>query len=265
MKLMENIWLFLAKRKILSNDQIPRYNSLLLLGNFSDDTSIKLLIPYLSDQDTLLRNAAIRSLKQILARSQKRSMHLNVLKERFQKAELIEKLAVIEILEVFDIEDREKILTNYLSKAEGDLIYAILYALHGTVEISILDRVLEISESPDLLLRRLAYRTWFEGLRSMEDENLMTYATPLIHYLIRSTYEMKDQGEILRYVLSNANRKDLPSAKAYPEFITRYLISLINKWEYDGDIYRSLHNLIVPAYFTFKDDGEGDDRPFILV
>ena len=263
MSLMEKIWIFLAKKKVNDPAKVPVYNSILLLGSLGDDSVVELLVPFLSNEDTLLRNAAVRSLKLILTDSEEKSSHLAVLKERFKEAELIEKLAVTEVLEVFDISTREEMLKSYLDRAEGDLVYAILEALMGTVDETILDRALKIAESKDLLLRRLAYMVWFEGLKGMDQETMMAYATPLIHYLIRSTYEMKDDGSLLRNVLSNARKKDLPSAKAYPEFITRYLISLINKWDYDPDIYRSLHNLVVPAYFTFKNDG--DERQFILV
>ena len=114
------------------------------------------------------------------------------------------------------------------------------------------------------MLKRKALETWYKGLENRQFDEIRTYASNKLHYLIRATYELQLDGKFLKKVLSFASINELPEPKAYPDFIIRYLNELIGTWEYDPDAYRSLHAVVVPSYFTF--DSESDvDTPFVIL
>lgn len=260
--LMKKLWVLLAQRKLNSANNITKFNAIELLGEYGGIKHLSALAEGLASSDAMIRNASVQAMQLLIQRFPSEQF-LTVLQESLTHSDLIEKLAVIEVLGAFDLSTREKLLTPFLFNSTNDLLFAVVIALRGSQDIALLDKFLEISITADLTLRRATYTSWFAGIAAMETEQRLEYCTPYIHELIRATYEMNAEGDILFAILAHANRKLLPPAKAYPEFIQRYLLKLIHMHEYDADVYRNLHQLVVPAYFIFANESE--DTLFIRV
>ncbi|RMG28152.1 MAG: hypothetical protein D6732_19070 [Methanobacteriota archaeon] len=258
------IWRTIALRKLNSNKKFIQVEAILVLGRYGLPEDIEVLLPFLEAQDNLLRlNATIVIRKLFKNDPEKQAKDLLV--NTYRQAKLLQKITIIEILQELPLEEREQLFGDQLASASDDLLYALLQALKGTTDIDLLDIILESANTRDLILRRTAYHAWFAGIEAMEKEKRLEYATPRLHQLIRATYENRDDGRTLNYVLGHSNRRDLPEPKAYPEFIIRYLIELINTWEYDPDVNRAIHALVVPAYFTFREEHDMKDRPYIQI
>jgi HEAT repeat protein len=262
-KLTVPLWLMVARKRILSLNLNTRLSAIEIIGKYGSPKDIDLLIPLLNDEEHLVRNFTISALKE-LYRNEGIESYLDKLMSKLNSADLVRKLAIIEVMQTFDLSIREDYLSRYLDDPNSDLLSAVIGSLKHTRNIVLLDKILDKANTRDLLLRRAVYTSWFTGIRALDKTKRIEYTTSLIHSLIRATYEMRDDGLILRDVLSEADKKLLPEAKAYPEFIIRYLVELVNQWDYDVYVYRTLHNIIVPAYFTF-DIKESDKQPFIII
>lgn len=261
--LVKNIWLLFARRKLSASNLNTRLSAIEIVGELGTPDDIPDLLPLIHESNTLVRNQAISALK-LLYNQEGADPFMDDLLGILQEEELISMLAVIDILEIFPLVLREQYLVEYLDDANSDLLFEVIRSLEHTTNEEILDKILALASTKDLLLRRVIYTTWFSGIFSMQHDRRLAYATPLVHALIRATYEMNDNGAILREVLSNADKKQLPAPKAYPEFIIRYLVQLIHAWEYDVYIYRTLHTIVVPAYFTF-DNASEKEAPYLIV
>ncbi len=268
MSLLDNlkakIWRTLAVRKLKSPKKFIQVEAILALGEYGKTDDINLLIPFLDSQDNILRLNATIVIRKLFKHDPQKTAK-NMLIETYKESKLLKKITIIEILQELPLEERENLFGDQLANASDDLLYVLLQALKGTTNTELLDDILDAANTKDLVLRRTAYFAWFAGIEAMNKDKKLAYATPRLHQLIRATYENRDKGETLKFVLGHADRRELPEPKAYPEFIIRYLIELINTWEYDPDVNRSIHKLVVPAYFTFNEERDMKDRPYIQI
>ncbi|OLS23189.1 MAG: hypothetical protein HeimC2_27420 [Candidatus Heimdallarchaeota archaeon LC_2] len=268
--LLKTLWLWQAKRKLKSDDIPTQYTSIYIIGAFGKFQHVELIIRYLHDSSQVLRNRAAQSLKEIYPRLEnpedKNSFVVLILKALENSDSLTHKLTLIEVMRDFDLKIREKILGPMILQTENDLQYIVIQSLGDTKDFDILDAVLNSADTTDLILRKTALKTWYEGIKLHDLELSVAYCAPRMHYVIRAAYELQTKGEFLRNLLSHANNNDLPSPKAYPDFIMRYFTELLGNWEYDPDAYRSLHAILVPSYFTFNtDESVDEDRPFMIL
>ncbi len=268
--LLKILWLWQAKRKIKSSDVPTQYTSLYLFGAFGKFQHVELIVEYLNNPSQVLRNRSAQSLKEIYSRienSEEKDSFVSLILEYLEKSDnLTHKLTLIEVMRDFDLDLRERILGPMILQTENDLQYIVIRSLGDTMDLDILDAVLSAADTTDLILRKTALKTWYEGIKLYDLEASVAYCAPRMHFVIRAAYELQTEGEFLRNLLSHSNNNDLPSPKAYPDFIMRYFTELLGKWEYDPDAYRSLHAILVPSYFTFDDDESADeDRPYIIL
>ena len=267
--IMKKLWKWQANRKLKGDDMFLVYASAKILGKIGGENEITLLLDNLSHSDQTVRNASAQSLRDIINRNTKTDVYItfqDMILEKFRKTEsLIEKLAIIEVMAAFTQLTREQILGPLVVDSENDLQYALIRSISETEDKDILDNVLDSSDTKDLVLRKIALQTWYNGVNNLDFDENLSYCANKLHYLIRAAYELQTDGAFLRKVLSYANRNDLPSGKAYPDFMIRYLTELLNAWEYDPDAYRSLHQIVVPSYFTFEESDENEERPFLIL
>jgi hypothetical protein len=267
---LKQLWTWQANRKLNSKDVPTQYTSLYVLGAFGSYKHVEKILPFLLNSVQLLRNRASKSLKLIYHRLEeiieKASFEKDVY-NAFEKSEsLIHKLSLLEVIREFSLQKREEFLGPLINQAEDDLLYIVIRSLSDTKNFDLLDAVLESANTHDLILRKTALKTWYEGIKLHEVSESLAYCTPRLHYMIRAAYELQTEGGYLKELLSHASLNELPSPKAYPDFIIRYFTELLGKWEYDPDAYRSLHGIVVPSYFTFEETGVIDeDQPFIIL
>ncbi len=267
--IMKKLWTWQARKKKMHKDLVLRYPAIHLLGEYGDINDFDYLLGLLADESSTIRNITLTALKKLIVNNtnnhQNYSHMVNGIVERFRSSNsLLKRINAIEVMKVLPIAKREELLATLLIESANDLKYQIIHSLGDTENIQILNDVLISSDTNDLILKRKALETWYNGLNKQEFEKVRTYSTENLHYLIRATYELQLDGEFLNKVLSYAQKNDLPSPKAYPDFIIRYLNELLGKWEYDPEAYRSLHAIVVPSYFTF--DQEDDiENPFVIL
>ncbi len=261
--LSKKIWRGLALRKLKSKKLHTQVKAIQIIGEYGYPEDYEILLPFLDSDENIIRLTATIAIRNLFIKDPQ--IAKNRLIEEFQNAYLLKKITIIEILQELPLEEREKLFGKMIQEASDDLLYAIIQTLKGTTDIDLLDNILEATHTKDQVLRKVAYQAWFAGIENMDHETKVNYGTPRLHQLIRATYETKDEGNTLYFVLSHANKELFPEPKAYPEFIIRYLIELINTWEYDPDANRSIHRLVVPAYFTFKEEKDMKERPFIQI
>ncbi|MCE7734995.1 MAG: hypothetical protein GPJ54_08970 [Candidatus Heimdallarchaeota archaeon] len=264
------LWVWQANRKLYSKDIPTQYTSLYILGIFGKYKHVVKIVSFLSNSNQALRNKASDALKQIYTRLddiiERAAFEKLVYGEFETSSQLTHKLAIIEIIRVFSLQKREEFLGPLITESENDLQYIVVRSLADTENFDLLDAVLDSADTIDLILRKSALRTWYEGIRLHELPEVVTYAGPRMHYVIRAAYELQTEGDFLRKLLSNTNQNDLPKPKAYPDFIIRYFTELLGKWDYDPDAYRALHAILVPSYFTFdQSETLDEDRPFIIL
>lgn len=264
------LWVWQANRKLDSKDIPTQYTSLYILGVFGKYKHVEKIVSFLSDSTQVLRNIASEALKQIYVRLEdiiERAAFEKLVYEEFEtSSHLTHKLAIIEVVRVFSLQKREEFLGPMISQSENDLQYIVVRSLADTENFELLDAVIDSADSTDLILRKSALKTWYEGIKLHELSEVVTYAGPRMHYVIRAAYELQTEGDFLRKLLSNTNRNDLPKPKAYPDFIIRYFTELLGKWDYDPEAYRALHAILVPSYFTFdQSETLDEDRPFIIL
>lgn len=261
------LWRWQGRRKLNHRDIGYRYTAIRKLGEVASVGDLEILLDLLGDQSQVVRNASSQALRSILDQvpdEQKATLEQGIIERFDASASLIEKLAIIEVMRSFTLARREQILGSLVKESENDLQYSILYALEGTQDYQILDDILDASNTSDLVLRRIALQTWYDGVSTRDKEGL-DYCTPRLHFLIRASYELQTNGEFLRTILSYADRNELPHPKAYPDFIIRYVTELLGKWDYDPDAYRSLHAIMVPSYFTFDETAGDQERPYVIL
>lgn len=267
--IMKRLWKWQANRKVKGDDMFLVYASATILGKIGGENEIPLLLENLSHSDQSVRNASAQSLRDIINRNTKTDVYItfqDLILEKFEKTDsLRERLAIIEVMAAFTQLIREQILGPMLVDSEDDLQYAIIRSLSETEDKEILGSVLDSSDTKDLILRKIALQTWYNGVNNLDFDENLAYFSDKLHYLIRAVYELQTDGAFLRKVLSYANQNDLPTGKAYPDFMIRYLTELLNSWEYDPDAYRSLHQIVIPSYFTFDDPNENEERPFLIL
>ncbi len=261
-KINTALWRFLAAKKLSSRSLPTKIQAIQLLAKYGKPEDQAMLLPLINERNNAIRLSATVSLRTLFRQDQS---FKQALLDHLQNASVLTKLTIIEILQELPLEEREEIFADTITTATDDILYAVVQALKGTTDINLLDAMLKAADTKDLVLRKTAYLAWFQGIANMEKEDRIQYATPRIHQLIRATYETKDKGTILQNILAYADRKELPEPKAYPEFIIRYLIELINTWEYDPDVNRAIHQLVVPAYFTFREREQMQERPYIQI
>lgn len=268
---MKYLWKWQAKRKLTSQDISLRYASIYLLGELGKPKDFELLLDGLKNHSQIIRNVTSLALKKIHQRYQDKpeisdDLERQVIDLFSQSNSLIEKLAHIEVMETFQLSVREDLLSPLVIESENDLQYALIRSLADTRDQELLDAVLKASDTNDLVLRKTALETWHKGISTQDFDEILSYCTPRIHFLIRATYELQTDGNFLRKVLSFSNLDDFPTAKAYPDAIIRYLTELLGNWEFDPEAYRSLHAIVVPSYFTFDDDDKAEgERPFVIL
>ena len=266
-KILQILWKWQASSKLNSSKLHLQYTAIARLGQVGNSGDIQKLLPYLQHDQQLIRNATARSIKLLLQDVETENFdNINrLIIDRFEDAKkLTDKISIIEVVKALPIAIREIALGPLVAERGVDLQYAIIDSLEGTSDLDILDDVLDASDTHDSVLRHIALQTWYNGIESQEINEVVGYCTPRLHYLIRATYELQSNGAFLKKVLGYANRSELPSPKAYPDFIIRYMTELLGKWKYDPDAYRSLHAIMVPSYFTF-DQSSDNDRPFIIL
>lgn len=263
-KVKAKIWRTLALRKLKSPKTFIQVEAILALGKYGLSEDIDVLLPFLDSHENLLRLNATIVIRKLFKNDPEKSAKVKLI-EAYKDSKLLKKITIIEILQELPLEEREQLFGDQLSNASDDLLYVLLQTLKGTTKTDLLDDILDAANTRDLVLRRTAYFAWFAGIEAMDKDQKLEYATPRLHQLIRATYENRDKGSTLKFVLGHADKRNLPEPKAYPEFIIRYLIELINTWEYDPDVNRSIHRLVVPAYFTFNEEGDMKDRPYIQI
>lgn len=264
-------WKMLANRKLGSEKTTIKYNAIHIIGEFGSEKSLEKLYPFLSDEEQILRNVASLSIKLITGRmidNDKPTLEIqSKLIDLFRDVKsLSSKISIIEVSRELPLKIREDLLGPIVKESEDDLLYSILVALEETQNLDILEDMLTVSESNDIVIRRVALESWVKGLEKIEFDDILEYITPRLHQLIRITYELQLDGSLLRRVLSYANQSQLPNPKAYPDFIIRYLTELLGNWDYDPEAYRSLHAIVVPSYFTFSDDDLSEsEKPFMIL
>ena len=264
------LWVWQANRKLISKEIPDQYTSLYILGVFGKYKHIEKIVPFLSSSNQVLRNKASESLKQIYARLEdiieKAAFEKLVYDEFETSSSLTHKLAIIEIMRIFSLQKREEFLGPMITQSENDLQYIVVRSLADTKNFDLLDAVLHSADTTDLILRKSALKTWYNGIKLHEISELIEYCAPRMHFVIRAAYELQTKGDVLRQLLSNTNRNELPKPKAYPDFIIRYFTELLGKWDYDPEAYRALHAILVPSYFTFdQSETLDEDRPFIIL
>ncbi len=266
-----SIWKFLAKRKLKSENITIKYNAIHIIGEFGNENALDKLYPFLSDDEQIIRNVASLSIKSItgkMIKEDKSTLEIqSMLIDLFRDVKsLSSKISIIEVLKELPLKIREDLLGPIVKSSEDDLLYSILVSLEDTQNLEILEDMLMVSESKDIVIRRVALESWVKGLEKIEFDDILEYITPRLHQLIRINYELQLDGSFLRKVLSYANQSQLPSPKAYPDFIIRYLTELLGNWDYDPEAYRSLHAIVVPSYFTFSDDDLSEsEQPFMIL
>ncbi len=268
---MRLLWKWQAKRKIQSDDLYLQYTSIHMLGEYGNASDFDLLINGLNHDSQIIRSVTSGAMKKILIKYQDETEILLRFEETIvtlfrNSTLLVSKLAIIEVIAAFQLSTRENLLSSLVTESENDLQYAVIRSLADTKDRELLDAILKVSDSKDLVLRKTALETWYVGISNYNFDEILTYCTPKLHFLIRATYELQTDGDFLRKVFSYSNPEDLPLAKAYPDTMIRYLIELLGKWEFDPEAYRSLHYIVVPSYFTF-DESESveSDRPFVIL
>lgn len=266
--IMKFLWVFQAGMKLKSEDYSTKYAALRILEKYGSTKHIPAIILELSNEDHSIRNSSSLAIKAIYERSEdlkKPEIETLLVDKLTVSKSLTEKIAIINSMNHFPIETREDIIAPYILAGEPDIQYTAINSISDTKNFEILDSILDAADNPDLLLRKAALSTWFTGLNKVPFDEALEYCTPRIHYLVRSVYELQTDGIFLKEILANVNRKKLPKAKAYPDFIIRYFTELLGKWEYDPDAFHSLHAILVPSYFTFDEPITGDDKPFIIL
>lgn len=258
-------WRFLSLRKIRSDDFIHIIQGLDKLYFSGIDEDILLMNKFLDNKNHAIRLRTIHTCKSIINRSELQMDLIDQLNGLYSSFSLKGKISLIEIFQILDLEKRESLLMKHILDAESDILYSLIKALSGSKKEEIMDRFLYATNTFDHVIRRIAYESWFESISLMEFEERVDYTSGYAHQLIRATYEMEDNGDLLKEMLMHVSKSSLAQPKAYPEFILRYLIELVNKWEYDPDVYRNLHGLMVPAYFTFETDITDKERSYIIV
>ena len=255
---------FFAKRRLRGESFAELFEATEILKEFGKTDDIHSLLPLLEKEDTIIRNNAVQSIKAILMRSENKNEFFSKFTELFNNAELIQKLSIIELIGIYPLEKKEKILVPLIGQTSNDLTFAIINAVKGSNKISVLEKIINVPVKNDPILKRVLYSAWFTGIKHLPDKDRIEYATNNLHKLIRATYEISSPGNLLEQMLSKANIKELPEVKAYPEIIFRYIIEMINKWDYNPKIYEVLHSIAVPAYFNFKKDGS-EEQLFVKI
>ncbi len=256
------LWLWQARRKIHSDDDEIRYNAIFILGDIGKEKDISILEPLLHHNHHNTRNVAARAILSINKRYDA-DLISPLIENYSNELPLTTQLAYLEVFKGIPLEQRVSLLSPFIGTSEDDLLYAIIAAIRGVKDLDILDSILQVSDNPDMVLRRLALEVWYQGLSEQKIDDVLDYCTPRLHELIRINYELQLDGKFLKDILSYANIGKLPTPKAYPDFIIRYLNELIRKWEYNPEANRALHAIVVPSYFTF--DETGDNRPYIIL
>jgi hypothetical protein len=267
--IMRMLWVWQA-RNLNSAKKPKQYTSLYILGIFGKYKHVEKIVPFLASPNHSLRNKASDSLKQIYKRLEdiveKAAFEKLIYGEFEVSSSLTQKLSIIEVVGQFSLQKREEFLGPLLRETENDLQYIVIRSLADTKNFDLLDGVLETADTRDLILRKSALKTWYEGIKLHDISDAISYCGPRIHYVIRAAYELQTKGEFLRELLGNINSNDLPTPKAYPDFIIRYFTELLGNWEYDPEAYRAIHALLVPSYFTFdQSETMGEERPFIIL
>ncbi|MDH5401906.1 MAG: hypothetical protein OEY49_05380 [Candidatus Heimdallarchaeota archaeon] len=266
----KKFWIWQGRRKLNSDDLALKYTGIHFVGQLGTTRDLDRLYPLLSHQSQVIRNISSFSIKEIISRYKNESTIISKISESIHglftnSSLLIEKLAIIEVMGELNLQTRESWLGDLVSVSENDLQFVILRSLKGTKNVDILDAVMDASETTDLVLRKAALTTWYDGLQNQDIHSVLDYVTPRLHYLIRATYELQTDGLLMKQVLSFSEVVNLPSPKAYPDFIIRYLTELIGNWDYDPEANRSLYSIVVPSYFTFNDDKSDTERPYIIL
>ena len=265
------IWKILANRKLKSDNISIKYNAIHIIGEFGNENALIKLYPFLSDEEQIIRNVASLSIKSITRKIIDKKLPTLEIQSKLidlfrEEKSLSSKISIIEVLRELPLKIREDLLGPIVKTSEDDLLYSILVSLEETQNLEVLEDMLLVSESNDIVIRRVALESWVKGLEKMEFDGILEYITPRLHQLIRINYELQLDGSFLRKVLSYANQSHLPTPKAYPDFIIRYLTELLGNWEYDPEAYRSLHAIVVPSYFTFSDDDLSEsEKPFMIL
>lgn len=264
------LWRWQSKAKLNHPDDGLRYTAVSRFGEVSRASDLEILLELLMEPSQTIRNAAVRSTISLLQQFSEDTVVVEELMGQvfhfFEKQRsLTVQLALIEVMKYLPLDKREEVLGPLVLEREDDMRYAIIKSLKDTQELSILDDVLQASDTADLVLRRMAFETWYEGIATQNIEDITDYTTPRLHYLIRAAFELQTDGELLRKALSYAEKSNIPSPKAYPDFMIRYITELLNSWEYDPDAFRSLHAIMVPSYFTFDTDSGSDERPYVVL
>ncbi len=263
-KINDNLLSRIARKRLSNQNNLDKISAIHVLMEVGTIQDLETLLLNLWKEPT--HEIQIEMLKAIkhLTKSLNYTKATDIIKKYLSTGNLRERMLAVELCEPFPLVTRENILLEKSKESEDDLLFLLVRVLRGSKDLDFLDRIISHSFTKDLVLRRAIYTTWFEGISNLPEDQKLYYGTKNIHTLIRATYEMNDKGTLLNWVLANADRSDLPEPKAYPEFIFRYVISLIHRWEYDPDVNRALHQLIVPAYFTF-DERNDDLKEFVIV
>ena len=263
------LWRWQGKRKLTSDKGALRYTAISKLGEIANPADFQLLLDQLESNYKIITNAVAIAIRQLIEGVEdpqiETDMEALIFEEFKKSSHLSRKLALIEVMRALSLSFREKTLAMLISESHNDLQYAIIKSIEDTINLDILDDVLEASNTLDLVLRRIALQTWYEGVAKQPLKSVQEYITPRLHYLVRAAYELQTDGELLRRALSFANQKDLPHPKAYPDFMIRYITELLGTWEYDPEAFRSLHAIMVPSYFTFEAVSDDEEEPYIIL
>ncbi|MHA2502367.1 MAG: hypothetical protein ACXAE3_05850 [Candidatus Kariarchaeaceae archaeon] len=267
MNLIEKLlWKWQGKSKIGNDNPALQYTAMRKLGEIGSATDLELLLPYLADSEQIKRNTAALAIRDLILQQQDTEviseMRDKVVMQLENARSLIERISLIEITRHFPLDLRETLLAPLIVQSEADLQYVAISSITDTQNLEILDTILDASNTNDMVLKRMALQTWYEGIANQELEKVQDYITPRLHYLVRAVYELGTDGEFLRKALSYSKKKNLPHPKAYPDFMIRYVTELLGKWDYDPDAYRSLHAIMVPSYFTFS-KGEEEQETYV--
>ena len=255
-KISEKLWLYTAKRKLNKDNFQTKLNAIQIIGKFANEKYIDVLKTYLDSRQTILRNEAVKAIKSIIARNKCDDGLSEKLMKGFKEFSPIKKIAIIDLLSIFSIKKREKFLQDLIQGSNNDITFICIYAINGTKNIHILDKVLRITLINDFVLKKLAYDVWFTGISKLDENKKGKYCGARLHDLIRATFETNDSGNLLHSILISTKIQEFPIPKAYPEFIFKYIIKLIDKWGYNPQIYSRLHSTMIPAYFSFSNATE---------
>ncbi len=246
---------FFAKKALKSqNPHIKAYSIYYLSQTKNSKIASKVLIPLLSNKDSLVRNSAVYAVSQIIRRlhEKKRQELKKVLLETYRESSLLTKIGVLYLLQYYNKEeDVKKLLEDELKVAEHDLLFSIIQALPVSISKESLDVLLKISsENKDPLIVLAALDHWEESVSKMEKEERINYCTPRIHTLIK-VYELWNKGDdILFEVLDHADSSKLPEGKLYPDVTMRILLAFLEKYEYSPNAYKNVYRLVIPEYFA---------------